>query len=173
MKVALDTNVLAYAEGINGTEKRKRALSLLQRLPDHAVVVPAQALGELFNVLVLKAKRASKTARTAVLTWRDAYAVSDTSATVMVDALDLSADHQMRIWDAVMLSVAAEADCRLLLSEDLQDGLTWRGVRVTNPFASERHPLLEALLIEPVTIDEPPKPQRAQRSSKPRKKRRR
>lgn len=146
MRVVLDTNILAYAEGVNGAERQTQALDLLERLPDHAVVVPAQALGELFNVLVLKAKRSRTVARTAVLTWRDAYSVSDTSSSVMVDALDLSADHQMRIWDAVMLSAAADAGCRLVLSEDLQDGFTWRGVTVTNPFGAERHALLDALL---------------------------
>ncbi|WP_205963481.1 PIN domain-containing protein [Roseicella aquatilis] len=31
---------------------------------------------------------------------------------------------------------AAEAECRLLLSEDIQDGFTWRGVTVRNPFAA-------------------------------------
>ncbi len=146
MRAALDTNVLAYAEGVNGAERQEQAIDLLERLPDHAVVVPAQALGELFNVLVLKAKRPRKVARTAVLTWRDAYSIGDTSASVMVDALDLSADHEMRIWDAVKLSVAADVGCRLLLSEDLQDGFTWRGVTVTNPFGAERHALLDALL---------------------------
>jgi predicted nucleic acid-binding protein len=154
VKVALDTNILAYAEGVNGAEKREQALDLLQRLPDHAVIVPAQALGELFNVLVIKAKRSREVARTAVLTWRDAYAVGDTSAIVMVNAVDLSTDHQMKVWDAVMLSVAAESDCRLLLSEDLQDGFTWRGVSVTNPFGSKRHALLDALLGE--AASEPP-----------------
>jgi predicted nucleic acid-binding protein len=52
--------------------------------------------------LVLKARRSRTVARTAVLSWRDAYAVSDTSSTVMVDAIDLATDHGMRIWDAVM-----------------------------------------------------------------------
>jgi len=149
VKVALDTNILAYAEGVNGREKRDQIIQLLQRLPEHAAVVPAQALGELFSVLVLKAKRSRKAARAAVLAWRDAYPVSDTSSTVMISALDLSADHQIRIWDAVMLSAAADADCRLLLSEDLQDGFTWRGVTVTNPLGAKRHPLLNALLGEP------------------------
>ena len=146
MRVALDTNILAYAEGVNGAERQVEAIDLLDRLPDHAVVVPAQALGELFNVLVLKAKRSRKAARTAVLTWQDTYSVGDTSASVMVSALDLSTDHKMRIWDAVMLSVAADVGCRLLLSEDLQDRFTWRGVTVTNPFGAERHALLDALL---------------------------
>jgi hypothetical protein len=34
----------------------------------------------------------------------------------------------------------------LLLSEDLQDGFTWGGVTVANPFAARRHALLESLL---------------------------
>lgn len=146
MKVALDTNILVYAEGVNGVERRDAALTLVRNLPEHAVVIPAQALGELFNVLVLKAKRSRDAARRAVLTWRDAYAIVETSATVMIDALDLANDHEMRIWDAVMLSVAANSECRLLLSEDLQDGFTWRGVTVTNPFGPEPHSLLNALL---------------------------
>jgi predicted nucleic acid-binding protein len=100
----------------------------------------------LFNVLVRKAKRPKTEARQAIVTWRDAYSVSDTSATVLVNAADLASDHDLTIWDSVILATAAEGGCRLLLSEDLQDGFTWRGVTVTNPFGSPRHPLLETLL---------------------------
>ena len=57
MRIALDTNVLACAEGVNGAIMRDKALQLIQRLPPEAVVLPAQTLGELFNVLVRKAKR--------------------------------------------------------------------------------------------------------------------
>jgi predicted nucleic acid-binding protein len=148
MKVALDTNVLAYAEGTNGVEMKETALQLIQRLPVGAIVLPVQALGELFNVLVLKTKRAATDARAAILSWRDAYAVVDTSSAVMLNATDLAADHNLRIWDAVVLSASADAGCRLLLSEDLQEGFTWRGVTVTNPFADTRHVLLRALLGE-------------------------
>lgn len=42
-----------------------------------------------------------------------------------------------------MLSVAAESRCRMLLSEDLRHGFTWRGVTVVNPFSEPRDPLLE------------------------------
>jgi predicted nucleic acid-binding protein len=146
MKVALDTNILAYAEGTNGVEMHDKAIELIHALPADAVLLPVQTLGELFNVLVRKAKRPKTEARLAVLTWRDAYAVSETSATVMINAADLASAHDLTIWDSVILSTAAETDCRLLLSEDLQEGFTWRGVTVTNPFASPRHPLLEALL---------------------------
>jgi predicted nucleic acid-binding protein len=146
MKVALDTNVLAYAEGTNGNAMRDRALELIARLPAGTVVLPVQTLGELFNVLVRKAKRRPARARTALLTWQDAYPVVDTSVTVMLNAADLAVSHALAIWDSVVLAASAEAGCRLLLSEDLQEGFTWRGVTVTNPFASSRHPLLESLL---------------------------
>jgi predicted nucleic acid-binding protein len=145
MKIALDTNVLAYAEGTNGATMREKALSVVRRLPPDSVVLPAQTLGELFNVLVRKAGRRRARARTAILTWRDAYPVIDTSAAVLVDALDLATDHDLSVWDSVILSAAAEAECRLLLSEDLQEGFTWRGVTVTNPFAATLHPLLAAV----------------------------
>jgi predicted nucleic acid-binding protein len=147
MKLALDTNVLVYAEGANGGTMREKALQLIQRLPPAAIVLPAQTLGELFNVLVRKARRRPVRARDAVLSWRDAYEVAETSAAVIVSATDLASTHGLSIWDAVVLAASAEAECRLLLSEDLQDGLTWRGVTVTNPFAATIHPILQALLL--------------------------
>jgi predicted nucleic acid-binding protein len=68
----------------------------------------------------------------------------------MVNAMDLAADHALTIWDSVVLAAAAEAECRLLLSEHLQEGFTWRGVTITNPFAPEVHPMLAALLKAPM-----------------------
>jgi predicted nucleic acid-binding protein len=146
MKVALDTKVLAYAEGVGGAERHDGALDLVRRLPEESVVLPVQVLRELFNVLVRKAGRTRAEAREALSTWRDAYPLFETSPKVMLTAADLATDHQLGIWDAVILSVASEAGCRLLLSEDLQDGFTWSGVTVANPFAERRHSLLEALL---------------------------
>jgi predicted nucleic acid-binding protein len=66
----------------------------------------------------------------------------------MLSAADLATDHQLSIWDAVILSAAAEGGCRLLLSEDMQEGFIWKGVTVTNPFAPKKHDLLIALLAD-------------------------
>lgn len=149
MKVALDTNVLAYGEGVNGVEKRDIVLEQLHALPQDAAIIPVQVLGELYNVLVRKAGRSRADARDAILGWRDTFLTVETTADVMQTAADLATDHQFSIWDAVILSAASQSGCRLLLSEDLQDGFTWAGVTVVNPFASPRHALLEALLERP------------------------
>ncbi len=146
MNVAIDTNVLVYAEHINGADRRTQALDLLGNLPPDSTFLPVQALAELFNVLVRKARRSRARARVAVLAWGDAFPLIETSPAGMLAALDLANDHQLGIWDAMILSAAADADCRLLLSEDLRDGFTWSGVTVTNPFSPTRHPLLDALL---------------------------
>ncbi len=145
MRLALDTNVLAYAEGVNGAPRKQAALDLLQRLPEGSALVPVQVLGELFHLLVRKAKRPPAKARKAILDWQDSFPLIETSAKVMIAAADLAADHQLGIWDSVILSAAAEAGCRLLLSEDMQEGFTWRGTTIANPFAPTKHALLAAL----------------------------
>jgi predicted nucleic acid-binding protein len=103
-------------------------------------------LGELFNVLVKKAGRSPMDARAAILTWRDSFALAETSSEVMTAAVDLASRHRLGIWDAVILATASDAGCRFLLSEDLQDGFTSAGVSVANPFAHSLHPLLAAML---------------------------
>jgi predicted nucleic acid-binding protein len=148
VKAALDTNILAYAEGVNGATQRAAALDLIGKLPQVDVVLPVQVLGELFNVLVRKGGRSRDDARAALIEWRDAFPVTETSAEIMVTAADLATDHQLGIWDAVILASASRSDCRLLLSEDLQDGFTWGGVTVANPFAATRHMLLDVLLTD-------------------------
>lgn len=146
MRVALDTNVLAYAEGVGTKEKRDRTVEVLGQLDAGAVLLPAQTLGELFRVLTGKAKRTAMQARSAVLGWADAYPVADSTWSAFQGAFDLCADHALPIWDALILSAAAEQRCRLLLSEDLQHGFTHRGVTVVNPYVTPTNPLLAELL---------------------------
>ncbi|MCX5512148.1 VapC toxin family PIN domain ribonuclease [Kaistia algarum] len=127
-------------------ERRDLAISLLQKLRTEDVIVPAQMLGELFNVLLRKAVRTRVEARDAVLAWQESYKIIETSSDGLVAATDLAADHQFAIWDAVILSAASRTGCCLLLTEDMQDGFTWGGVTVVNPFGEEVHSLLGAVI---------------------------
>lgn len=144
MRIALDTNILAYAEGAGDDTRCTAARVLLGRLSASEVMIPAQALGELYRILTGKLKRDAETVRTALLDWSDAYEVADSTWPIFQAAIDLACDHRLQIWDGLILSVAAENRCRLLLSEDLQHGFTWRGVTVINPFEHGQHPLLLA-----------------------------
>lgn len=145
IRIALDTNILTYAEGVGDKPRCKAARELIDALPENAVVLPVQVLGELHRVLTGKLKRAPNTVRQDVLRWSDAFPVADSTWSAIAAAFDLVADHGLQIWDALILAVAAEQRCRILLSEDLQHGFTWRGVSVVNPFASPRHALLASV----------------------------
>ena len=60
--------------------------------------------------------------------------------------MDLCVAHQLASWDALVLNVAAEGGARLLLTEDLNPGFSWRGVQVVNPLKQPTDPLLIQLL---------------------------
>ena len=145
MRVCLDTNILVYAEGFGDSRRCDEARELIKQLADGDVVVAAQVLGELAQVLSRKAKRDPEMVREAVLSWADAYEVLDSTWHGFQAAFDLTVDHKLSLWDALILAVAAENHCRILLSEDLHSGFTWRGVTVVNPFEEPRSKLMSFL----------------------------
>jgi predicted nucleic acid-binding protein len=122
------------------------AIRLIEQLPAELVLLPAQTFGELFRVLTGKAKREIGLTREAIMTWADSFEVADSSWSAFQAAMDLAIDHSLQIWDALIMAVAAENRCRLLLSKDLQNGFIWKGVTVVNPFAAPSSPLLENIL---------------------------
>jgi predicted nucleic acid-binding protein len=146
VRAALDTNFLVYAEGINDGPKAKIAEQIVRQLSVDNTFLPVQVLGELFRVLIRKAGRRPEAARTSLLTWQNSFPVIETSLSILLSAADLATDHRLYIWDAIIVAAAASAGCRLLLSEDMQEGFAWNGVTVVNPFLAKKHELLESLL---------------------------
>ena len=47
MRLSLDTNILAYAEGIGDETRCLSARKLIEKLTDSEVILPAQTLAEL------------------------------------------------------------------------------------------------------------------------------
>jgi predicted nucleic acid-binding protein len=50
-------------------------------------------------------------------------------------AVELRKVYQVGFWDAGIIAAAEQADCDLILSEDLSAGRFYGGIRVVNPFA--------------------------------------
>lgn len=152
LRIAVDTNVLAYAEGAGDAVRVARARQLLRELTAVGGVerlrLPTQVCGELYNVLRRRMGWPGEQAARAVLSWTDALEVADAPWPVFQAALELSSAHGLQVWDALIVSTAVQQRCHMLLSEDLQDGFTWRGVTVVNPFAAQPHPLLRAALLQ-------------------------
>jgi predicted nucleic acid-binding protein len=145
VKVALDTNILVYAEGIDDASREAVAAELADTLPADTTFLSVEVLAELFNVMVRRG-RSRQDAASAVRDWQKVFAVIPTTASLVLAAIELATQHRFKIWDALILASAAEAGCGLLLSEDFQDGFVWNGVTVANPFKSPLHPLLASAL---------------------------
>lgn len=150
--IALDTNVLVYSEGLERAASDRIKINLSQTLLEALSlsgedwVIPAQALAELHSVLVRRDEQTPRTASATVVRLARLCEVAPTSPRVLGAALELSGDHRLQIYDAIILAAADEAGCNLLLSEDMHDGFAWRGVTVTNPFRQVPDPRVTALL---------------------------
>ena len=151
-RIALDTNVLVYVAGVRRVpadeDKRTLAQSMLPRLLARGdLVVPVQALGELYNVLARVRGDRSVAREQANRVVAGCILAPSTPSSVLA-AIDLATRHRLQIWDALIICVAAEAGCALLLSEDMQDGFAASGVTVVNPFSPTPHPALDAVLAD-------------------------
>ena len=148
-RVGLDSNILLYLAGVckaPGDEaKVDRVQQTVDQLAGDALVAPVQALGEVFAVLRRIGVDTSE-ARRIVLEFTERFAVVPSDVSVLVAAMDLVVDHRLQLWDSLIVNAVAAAGCNLLLSEDMQDGFTARGVTIVNPLAVDLHPKLAKLL---------------------------
>jgi predicted nucleic acid-binding protein len=62
------------------------------------------------------------------------FRVQEVTVAVLQNALASAARWQISYWDAAIVEAARAAGCPTILSEDLQDGMDFGGVRVTDPF---------------------------------------
>lgn len=150
MKVALDTNILAYSAGIVASRddrpKVEASRALIAKLMGAVeLVAPVQVLGELFH-LARRRTHDLRFARESVVKVTEHFETVASTHDRLLTAIDLATEHKLQLWDALIVTAAADAGCSVLLSEDMQDGLTASGLTVANPFAATPHPRLAALL---------------------------
>jgi predicted nucleic acid-binding protein len=131
----VDTNVLLYAISSDPAErgKAKRANEILAR-GDLALSV--QVLQE-FYVQATRASRPDAIAQVQVVRLIESFQrfpVQDITTGILMAALDARQRFQLSYWDAAIIEAARAMGCAHVLSEDLNNGQDYAGVRVTNPF---------------------------------------
>ena len=131
----VDANVLLYVISRNPAEqdKAKRANDLLT---ERDLALSVQVLQE-FYVQATRASRPDAIShRQAVLLIESfrRFPVQDLTSGIMMAALDARQRFQLSYWDAAIIEASRVLGCTHVLSEDLNDGQDYGGVRVTNPF---------------------------------------
>jgi predicted nucleic acid-binding protein len=120
-KAFLDTNILVYAYDQYDPQKQKKAQSLLtDGMEQENIVLSVQVLGEFFNVVT----------RHII----SVLSIQDIDLTMVNRAIDTHKMYQISYWDSLIIAAAERAECKSILSEDLNDGQTYHGIQVSNPF---------------------------------------
>jgi len=150
IRVALDTNILAYLAGVcrSGSDAAKisQIRDLIRGIASTAsLVAPTPTLGELF-VVMRRCGASSEEARAILMEFAESLATAESEVRTAMGAADLVVDHKLRFWDALIITASADAGCSLLLSEDMRHGFVARGMVIINPFTTPPHPKLAALL---------------------------
>ncbi len=130
----LDTNILVYADDGSNLAKQRKALNLLkEHRTQRTGVVSLQVLQEYFVAVTRKLHLDAEIARNKVEIYAR-FDVAEPSVNDILAAIDLHRLHGLSFWDALMLRMAKQTGCRVLLSEDLQHGGMVDGVGIVNPF---------------------------------------
>jgi predicted nucleic acid-binding protein len=141
--IALDTNILVYAESQNDPEGRyEKAIELIAMASAAGSCIPLQAIGEFLNVCRRKKMFDMTEAFERAGSYVDLFETPTTAFIDMQQATDWSRAFEMQFFDALIAAVAARSGASMLLSEDMQDGLELDGIRIINPFAAANATLL-------------------------------
>ena len=135
----IDTNLFVYAYTDADKEKRKICLGLLDQAWEgkKILAVSLQNLSEFYSVVTSKVKIpiSKKEAGEVVEAVCNAsfWEVLIPNPASLSDAMRLSEEHGISIWDAQIISVARQNHVRIVFTENVKD-FKLPGIEVINPF---------------------------------------
>jgi predicted nucleic acid-binding protein len=126
----LDTNVLLYLLSSDAT-KADRAEALLAA----GATVSVQVLNEFANVALRKLDMTWSETLEALAAIRRTCEVESLTLETHARATEIAQRYRLGFYDSVIVAAALLAECRVLYSEDLHDGLrVEKALTVRNPF---------------------------------------
>ena len=143
-RVALDSNILIYAELEPESDRGTRSADLILRCARDGVI-PAQVLGEYLRFVQRRAPAAFPDAIRQATIYQAVFLTPPTTSAIINKASELADAHRLQLWDCVVCAASIQAGAKVLMTEDMQDGRTIDGLRLLNPFAAANAEAVAAL----------------------------
>ena len=136
----LDTNLFIYQlEKLDETKFNVARQLISEGLVAQSAVISFQVVQECINISLKKAE--IKLSHQDITTYMEDVLMPLCqvlpSKSLYAKAIVLQARYKYGFYDSLIIAAALEADCKVLYSEDLQDGQVIDGLAIKNPFALE------------------------------------
>ena len=130
----IDTNVFVYVADSKNPAKRAVARKLITTAVSSGDCrINVQVLNEFTSVAHRKLGLATEEIKAYLELFR-ALPVFPMSADVTEKGIDVMNRYEIQFYDALLLGSASESGCDEFVSEDLNDGQTYCGMKAVNPF---------------------------------------
>jgi predicted nucleic acid-binding protein len=133
-----DTNVLVYIFDEDSPAQQARAREIFE---EHArtglLTLSPQVLQEFYVTVTRKlARPLSREAALAAVTHFNTFPLVPVDGATILRAVQLHQSASLSFWDAMIVQVAMEGNCKRVFSEDMQNGRRFGEMVIVNPFAS-------------------------------------
>ena len=130
----LDTNILLYAYDLDAPTKRVVALRFVEQAwtAPGETAISVQVLQEMHVNLEKRGVARAKAGQ--IIRDYAQWTVVDNTLDLLLSAVDEQTRWKISLWDALILAAARAAGATELITEDLNHGQDYGGVRAINPF---------------------------------------
>ena len=130
-----DTNILIYAASWQDERKKKIAMDLLNHAlqVNHDGCISSQVVNEFCSQMLGKLKMSREVVDGFLDVFRPLQGC-DVTYDLVRHAVIVQEECRLSYWDALIVSAAERCHCHEIVTEDLNDGQLYRGMRAVNPF---------------------------------------
>lgn len=124
-RVFIDTNIFIYAIFDKNSQKREKVIKLLDKLQNKGkkeVIISTQVLGEIFNTLHRKFKVDKNKIIDKLEIIAENTIIKDITETTVRQSWEIAKKNNYSYYDCLIIASALENKCKILYSEDMQDG---------------------------------------------------
>ena len=133
-KIFIDTNILVYALDKADPEKQEIARELLRKTEsDRLGVISTQVLQEYYVIATRKLKVDPELAKR-IISSLSKLEVVVIGQPIIEKAIDISISNKISFWDALIVSSAIAARCRIIWTADLSHGQSINKIKIVSPF---------------------------------------
>jgi predicted nucleic acid-binding protein len=114
------------------SEKRIAALQLIE---SKDAVLSTQVINEVCCNLLRKANYSEAEIQQTICNFQARYTILNVTADIIRHASSLRGSYSFSYWDSLIIATAINADCAVVYSEDMQNGLNIDNLTIINPLA--------------------------------------